>query len=510
MNDRKPLLLLLILDGWGYRDAEDFNAIHQAHTPQWDQWWQNHPHMLLEASGEAVGLPHGQMGNSEVGHMHIGAGRIIHQDYTRINDAVHSDELSQHPLLIQLKKDCNHKEQTIHLAGLFSNGGVHSHEAHLFALIETLAPQFAGSIALHCFLDGRDTAPQSARNSFTRLQPLLNRYPNVFVATISGRYFAMDRDNRWERTKKAYHCIATGQTESHFATPEEALSHNYAQNITDEFIPPCVINDYQGIQANDAFLFFNFRADRARQLSQAFTDTHFSEFSCQTPALSHFVTMTQYSEDIHSEVLFPPQDIRDTLGQVVSDAGMKQLRIAETEKYAHVTFFLNGGRENPFDGEERILIPSPKVATYDLQPEMSAEALTDALVEAINKGPFDLIVANYANADMVGHTGQFDASVRAIEALDACFARLQQAIKTNNTQLLITADHGNAEQMFNPDTQQAHTAHTTLPVPFLYIGEGWDFKAAHGELVDIAPTALTLLDLPVPSSMVGKVQMVRA
>lgn len=504
MAQKNPPLVLMILDGWGYREQKKDNAIASAHTPQWDTWWAEYPHMLLEASGQSVGLPGAQMGNSEVGHMHIGAGRVIQQDFTRINQTIERQELIDNPVLQQVCATLKKTNQTLHLMGLLSPGGVHSHEAHLFALIELCAQRSVPRICLHLFLDGRDTPPQSAIPSIERLNVLLKKYPQTMISSISGRYYAMDRDNRWERIEPVYDLLTQGKSVHHSQSAEEAIASYYQQGINDEFIPPTAIGSTQVIKDNDAVLFFNFRADRARQLSAAFIEPQFNGFSPKIrPQLSYFLSMTQYSKTLKTSILFPPLSMSNTLGEVIAQQGLRQLRIAETEKYAHVTFFFNGGQEQIFPMEDRILIPSPKVATYDLQPEMSARELTERLVAAIHAQQYDVIICNYANADMVGHSGNLAATITAIECLDQCMQQVGQALAAHQGQLLITADHGNAEQLFDEQTHQAHTAHTSEPVPFLFVGHGWHITQQRGSLIDIAPTILHILGIPIPAEMTG-------
>lgn len=495
-------LLLMILDGWGYRDKKSHNAIAQAHSPQWDNWWETRPHCLLKASGLDVGLPAGQMGNSEVGHMHMGAGRIIMQDFTRINAAIASGEFLANPLLNQTINDLEKTGKTLHIMGLFSDGGVHSHENHLFALLALCKAKNFSRVCLHLFPDGRDTSPRSIMHSLQRLNSL---YPEVEIASVSGRYYAMDRDKRWERVEPVYRILTEAEADHVFPKAETAIEYFYAKGISDEFIPPTRIGEGRALTDGDALLFFNYRSDRARQLAEAFLDPDFSGFQRKKcPQLAAFVSMTEYAKNLPTKIAFPSVPMNDTLGEVVAKAGLKQLRIAETEKYAHVTFFFNGGIEQKFPHEDRILIPSPKVATYDLQPEMSAPALTEALIEAIKGKQYDLIICNYANADMVGHTGDFDAAVRAIECLDRCMQKTAEALAETGGQLLITADHGNAELMFDDHTQQPHTAHTCQPVPLVFIGNGWHFRQKEGSLRDIAPTLLALLGIDQPSAMTGE------
>ncbi|MBA2650687.1 MAG: 2,3-bisphosphoglycerate-independent phosphoglycerate mutase [Tatlockia sp.] len=497
-------LVLVILDGWGYSTESKYNAIATANTPQWDEWWQTRPHILLEASGEQVGLPEEQMGNSEVGHMHIGAGRTINQDFTRINQAIVNGEFAKNPVLIKLIEDSKTEGKTLHIMGLLSPGGVHSHENHLFAFLALCAEHQFNQVSLHLFLDGRDTPPQQVLESIERLNKQLKDYPVAKIRSICGRYFAMDRDNRWERISPVYHLLTEAKSSYHFKTAEEAITFFYAEKKFDEFIPPTLIGDAKAIEDGDSLFFFNFRADRSRQLSQAFLDESFEAFiRGRCPKLTHFVSMTFYSKNIASECVFPPLLMRNTLGEIVSAKGLSQLRIAETEKYAHVTYFFNGGTEQVFPNEDRILIPSPSIPTYDLQPEMSALELTEALVEAIQSRAYDLIICNYANADMVGHSGDFNATVEAIECLDQCMKTLWKALESIGGALLITADHGNAESMYDETTKQAHTAHTCRPVPLLFVGGDWQFNCKNGSLIDIAPTILALLDIKKPAEMTG-------
>ncbi|MCW8386511.1 2,3-bisphosphoglycerate-independent phosphoglycerate mutase [Fluoribacter dumoffii] len=501
---KNATLLLMILDGWGYNKNSEYNAIAQANTPQWDEWWAHCPHILLDAAGHAVGLPDAQMGNSEVGHMHIGAGRVIQQDFTRINDSIKKGEFANNPVFQDVIKTLQTTKKSLHIMGLFSPGGVHSHENHLFALLELCAQQKFTSVYLHLFLDGRDTPPQSALHSLQRLDIELKKHPVAQVCSISGRYYAMDRDNRWERIEPVYTLLTQARCDSHFQDAETAIITYYQQNLSDEFIPPTLIGKSKPIEDGDAVLFFNFRADRARQLTTAFIDPAFKKFNRTVhPQLSYFVSMTQYDKNLPTSNAFPPILLNNTLGEVLANHDLSQLRIAETEKYAHVTFFFNGGNENIFANEERILIPSPKIPTYDLQPEMSAPQLTECLVEAINSRAYDVIICNYANADMVGHSGNFQATVRAIECLDHCMSTVWKALSQQGGKLLITADHGNAEEMFDETTHQAHTAHTSEPVPFVYVGGDWHFKRSEGSLIDIAPTMLALLGINPPAEMAG-------
>ncbi|WP_367607936.1 2,3-bisphosphoglycerate-independent phosphoglycerate mutase [Legionella sp. W05-934-2] len=504
MLNKKPVVLL-ILDGWGFRQDPDHNAIAQARKPQWDQWWATYPHILLSASGHSVGLPDEQMGNSEVGHMHIGAGRIIYQDLSRINLAIEDRSFFNRPALVNTINTLKENGGSLHLAGLLSPGGVHSHEQHLFATLKLCHQMEFHRVLIHCFLDGRDTPPQSALASIEKLNNLLKQFPIGRIASVCGRYYAMDRDKRWERVAPAAKLIYLGEALYHANTAKQAIETNYNNKVYDEFIPPTQIGEPAPLKDGDAFFFYNFRADRARQLCQCLLNPHEHDISNKRITLSAFLTMTRYSTEIPSLVVFPPQQPQNTLGELVAKENMQQLRLAETEKYAHVTFFFNGGTEAIFQGEDRILIPSPKVATYDLQPEMSASLITETLVDAITGNDYDLIVCNYANADMVGHTGNIEATIQAIETLDNCFIQLDHAINQTNGCLLITADHGNAEQMYDLATRQAHTAHTSEKVPLLYIGKGARFNCDGGSLIDIAPTILSLLDIEPPTEMTGNI-----
>ena len=504
MSRHKPLVLV-VLDGWGCHKKDAYNAITAAHTPQWDSWLKNYPYCLLDASGHAVGLPAGQMGNSEVGHTHIGAGRVVYQEFTRINEAIHTGELAENLVLIDLITQLKKTGKSLHVMGLLSEGGVHSHQNHLFAFLSLCHHQHFNKVYLHLFLDGRDVPPKSALGSLHELEVQLKKYPVATIASVSGRYYAMDRNQRWERTELVYRLLTEASSPYHFDSASDAIHHFYADNITDEFVPPTLIGDKKLIHSGDAVFFFNFRADRARQLTQAFVDDNFSHFVRQNkPVLSQFVSMTHYADYLPTIPVFPPVSLSNVLGEVIANHGLKQLRIAETEKYAHVTFFFNGGRETPFQNEDRVLVPSPKVATYDLLPEMSAPEITRQLVEVINQDKYDVIICNYANADMVGHSGNFSAAVKAIECLDHCLQDLAKAVVSHEGYLLITADHGNAEIMFDPKTNQPHTAHTSERVPFLFIGKNWHCVGEHGSLIDIAPTVLNLLGIQQPEEMTGR------
>ena len=504
--------VLIVLDGWGVRAEPQHNAIHAARTPRWDALWRG-PSTLLDASGERVGLPPGQMGNSEVGHMNIGAGRVVHQDLTRIDRAVASGALAENPALRQAMAASAERGATLHILGLLSPGGVHSHEDQIAALAEAAAAAAAAGkrrrggakLRLHAFLDGRDTPPKSAAASLRRFEA---RFPGV-IASITGRYYAMDRDARWQRTERAWRLLADGDTPWRFPSPLAALEAAYARGETDEFVQPSAVQASgapgTAIADGDAVVFMNFRADRARQLSRAFLDAEFEGFPRPArPRLSTFVTLTRYADDLPAQVAFAPERVDDSLGEVLARRGMTQLRLAETEKYAHVTYFFSGRRETPFAGEDRVLVPSPQVATYDLAPQMSAGEVTDKLVNAIAGGIHDCIVCNYANGDMVGHTGDFAAAVRAVETVDECLGRVCEALRRRGGQALITADHGNAERMLDASTNQPHTAHTSSFVPLVYAGPQRVRFVAEGALSDVAPTLLALMGMEAPPSMTGR------
>ena len=506
----KSPLLLVILDGWGYREETRDNAIANAATPTWDRLWSEAPHTLISGSGRDVGLPEGQMGNSEVGHMSLGAGRVIFQNMTRIDHAIETGEFDTNPTYLAAIDAAVAGSGAVHIMGLMSPGGVHSHERHLLAAIRLAHARGAKRVYLHAFLDGRDTPPRSALPSLQAATALFDELGCGRVASICGRYYAMDRDNRWERTELAWQMLVQSRAEFTAANAADALSAAYAREESDEFVKPTLVGtpdqDDARISDGDAVLFMNFRADRARQLSRVFVDDAFAEFERPArPSLSGFVTTTEYASDIDAPCAFPPEQLHNSLPEYLADLGKSQLRIAETEKYAHVTFFFSGGREQEYPGEQRMLVPSPKVATYDLQPEMSAPEVTDRLVEAIQSREFDLIVCNYANGDMVGHTGNYSAAVSAVEVLDSCLARVEQAILEVGGQALITADHGNCEQMVDYDSGQEHTQHTTELVPLVYIGaRDLTFTGAGGVLADVAPSLLSLMDLPQPPEMTGK------
>ncbi|MBS0555964.1 MAG: 2,3-bisphosphoglycerate-independent phosphoglycerate mutase [Proteobacteria bacterium] len=499
MSRPKPVLLL-ILDGWGHREERENNAIAQANAPNWRHLLATCPHTLLDTHGEFVGLPHGQMGNSEVGHMNIGAGRIVYQDLTRIDAAIADGSFCANPALLRAFTAA--QGATLHVFGLLSPGGVHSSEEHVFALLDMAKKNGVERVAVHAFLDGRDTPPQSARASLEKLQARCDALGNARIATVSGRYYAMDRDKRWERVKLAYDAIADGIAEYRADAALAALDAAYARGETDEFVKPTLIGNGAAIADGDAIFYMNFRADRARQLTQAFVDPAFGGFArTRQIRLSAFVTLTHYSDDLHvTAEAYPPQSLAHSLGEYLSSLGLKQLRIAETEKYAHVTFFFSGGREEPYPGEDRILVPSPKVATYDLQPQMSCPEVTEKLVAAIGSGKYDFIVCNLANADMVGHSGKLDAAIKAVEAVDMALGKLEAAIRAAGGEMLISADHGNLEQM-RADDGQPHTQHTVGPVPLVYVGRKATLR--HGALRDLAPTALALMGIAPPAEMTG-------
>ena len=509
MNSDKKTAALIILDGYGDNPSSENNAIFHARTPVMDALRNQLPTSQIHTDGMKVGLPDGQMGNSEVGHMNLGAGRIVYQDFTRITQAITDGSFAQNPTLIDAIDAALAQQGAVHLFGLLSPGGVHSHEQHLFAAIELAAKRGATRIYLHAFLDGRDTPPRSAQASIEAAEACFKRIGCGRIGSLVGRYFAMDRDNRWDRVERAYNLLTLGEASRQADSALEGLEAAYAAGENDEFVQPTLISqagDSPCIEDGDSVIFMNFRADRAREITRAFVEPDFNGFQRRAwPRLSRFVMLTEYAADIPAPAAFPPEDLRDTLGEYLAALGKTQLRIAETEKYAHVTFFFSGGRETPFEGEERILIPSPSVATYDQQPAMSAREVTDHLVEAILSRRFDAIICNYANGDMVGHTGDFDAAVAAIEVLDECIGRVIEALKSVNGQCLITADHGNAELMKDPQSGQAQTAHTTFPVPLIYLPEAG--RSAHllddGRLCDLAPTLLHIMGLPQPQAMTG-------
>lgn len=507
-SNRPRPLALIILDGWGYSEEPRHNAIHAARKPTWDHLWRDYPHGLIQGSGNYVGLPADQMGNSEVGHLNMGAGRVVYQEITRIDRAIASGEFAANAVINAALARAAESGTSVHLLGLVSPGGVHSHQEHIHAMIRLAAARVGARVYLHAFLDGRDTPPRSAAAYLAETEQAFRAAGGGRIASIVGRYYAMDRDQRWERTRAAYDLIAAGRADYRAATAQAALEQAYARGETDEFVKPTLVAPPGGqpvrVEDGDVILFMNFRADRARQLTRAFCDDGFTGFErAARPRLGGFVSLTDYSKDFAIPVAFPSSSIRNGFGEYIAARGLRQLRIAETEKYAHVTFFFNGGEEREFAGEERVLVPSPKVATYDLKPEMSAVEVTDKLVAAIDSGRFDVIICNYANADMVGHTGNLAAATRAIETLDACLGRVYDALRRAGGEMIVTADHGNAEQMGDDATGQAHTAHTSNPVPFIYVGR--PARIVHeGALSDIAPTMLYLLGIEPPAEMNGR------
>ncbi len=498
----KPILLL-ILDGWGHAEPAADNAISQAQCPNWRRISATWPSTLIRTDGLAVGLPEGQMGNSEVGHMNLGAGRIVYQDLTRVDAAIADGSFATNPALTEAARAVAASGRTLHVIGLLSPGGVHSHEEQIFAMVE-LAAGLGARVAVHAFLDGRDTPPRSARHSLQRLAQVCADQANARVASVGGRYFGMDRDQRWDRVERAWRAIVDADAAFDHGDAEAALAAAYARGENDEFVQPTTIAGGCRVEDGDVVVFMNFRADRARQITRAFIHDHFDGFVRQRlPRLASFVSLTEYSADLATTVAFPPQSMAHTLPQTLSESGLTQLRIAETEKYAHVTFFFNGGREMPWSGEERIMVPSPRVATYDLQPQMSCPEVTRRLVEAISGQQFDFIVCNIANPDMVGHTGILGAAIQAVEAVDVALGALETAILAAGGEMLVTADHGNLEDMWDEASGQANTQHSTNPVPLVYVGRPATLRSS-GSLRDIAPTVLALMGLPQPAEMTGR------
>ncbi|MDA8129446.1 MAG: 2,3-bisphosphoglycerate-independent phosphoglycerate mutase [Betaproteobacteria bacterium] len=502
-------VLLVILDGFGCRAEQADNAIAQARKPNWDRLWKYHPHTLIHASETEVGLPKGQMGNSEVGHLNIGAGRVVYQEFTRIDRAIESGYFYTNPALLNAVHLARDNDKTLHVLGLLSDGGVHSHDAHFHALLELAAREGLHKVCLHVFLDGRDTPPKSAETYLRRLDEKIGQTGVGRIASMIGRYYAMDRDRRWQRVKCAYDLLTQGRAEYTAENALAGLEAAYVRGETDEFVKATAIVPAGGapvkMEDGDAVIFLNFRSDRARQLSRPFIEPDFGEFEREvTPRLATYCTLTGYSDDFKVSVAFPPERIKNGLGEYVAHLGMRQLRIAETEKYPHVTFFFNGGEEISFPGEDRVLVPSPDVATYDLKPEMSAVEVTDKLVAAIGGEQYDLVVCNYANPDMVGHTGDLQAAIRAIETVDACLGRVVDAQVARGGEVLVTADHGNAELMRDAETGQPHTAHTLNLVPLIYVGRPHAALAETGALEDISPTLLKMMGLAQPPEMTGE------
>ncbi|WIO73959.1 2,3-bisphosphoglycerate-independent phosphoglycerate mutase [Porticoccaceae bacterium LTM1] len=505
MTTQKKPLVLLILDGWGHSDATEHNAIYHANTPVWDKLWAEAPHTLIQTSGMAVGLPEGQMGNSEVGHMTLGAGRVVYQNFTRINKAIADGDFFTNPAYVKAVDASVAAGKAVHVLGLLSPGGVHSHEDHILAACELAAKRGAQQVYVHAFLDGRDCPPRSAQPSLEKADAKLAELGVGRIATICGRYFAMDRDSRWDRVQSAYDLMTLGKAEFSAGSAVEGLLAAYERGENDEFVKATSINGAAPIADGDAVLFMNFRPDRARQITRAFVEADFDGFERKAkPALADFVMTTEYASDIHTSCAFPPEALVNSMGEYLASQHKTQLRIAETEKYAHVTFFYSGGREELYQGEERILVPSPKVATYDLQPEMSAGEVTEKLVDAITSGKYDTLICNYANGDMVGHTGVFDAAVKAAEYVDQCLGEIVEAVKSAGGDCLITADHGNLEEMFDASSGQISTQHSTLPVPLVYVGDRKLSLADDGSLADVAPTMLALMGLQQPAEMTGR------
>ena len=508
MSRPKPTVLL-ILDGWGLSDRVDDNAIKLARSPVWDRLWREYPHTSINTSGAAVGLPSDQMGNSEVGHLNLGAGRVVYQEFTRVSRSIRTGSFYSNQTLTDAVDQAVEKKSAVHIMGLLSEGGVHSHESHLHAAVKLAAERGVSNIYVHAFLDGRDTLPKSAAESLQKMEEVFAETGKGRFAGIVGRYYSMDRDRRWERVEIAYDMLTQGKADYRSTSAAEALEAAYERGETDEFVMPTLIVPEGGhpvfMQDDDVVLFMNYRSDRARQITQVFIDDGFDGFERQVrPRLSTFVSLTEYNKEFDIPVAFPPEHLPNGFGEYISSLGLHQLRLAETEKYAHVTFFFNGGVEEPYEGEQRILVPSPKVPTYDLQPEMSAYEVTDHLVEAIEGGEFDTIVCNYANTDMVGHTGKLDAAIKAVEAIDECLGRVVSALHRAGGAALITADHGNVEHMVNKASGQAYTAHTTNPVPLIYVGERKGEFAENGALCDISPTLLSIMGINQPIEMTGK------
>ena len=500
----KKLTMLMILDGYGYNDKTEGNAVHSAKTPVMDELLSKYPNTLIEASGMNVGLPEGQMGNSEVGHTNIGAGRIVYQELTRITKSITDGDFFKNEALLKAIGNCKENNSALHLFGLLSDGGVHSHINHLFALIELAKKNGLTKVFVHGFMDGRDVSPTSGIEYVKALEEKMEEIGVGKIGVLSGRYYAMDRDNRWDRVEKAYAALCYGEGEME-EDAVEAMQKSYDNGITDEFIVPTVISKDAKISANDSVICFNFRPDRAREITRTFVDSDFEGFERRNGMMPvYYVCMTQYDEKMPNvDVAFRPEKLTNTFGEYIASKGLNQLRIAETEKYAHVTFFFNGGVEAPYENEDRALIPSPKVATYDLQPEMSAYQVTDEVIKRIESGKYDVIILNFANCDMVGHTGVFNCAVKAVEAVDECVGKVVEAVRKQDGVVCITADHGNADQMVDPETKDVFTAHTTNPVPFIVVGKECTLRET-GRLADIAPTLLKIMDIEKPAEMSGE------
>lgn len=501
----KKTLALIIMDGWGDNPVKEFNAVANAKTPVLDGLCEKYAHTDIMASGIDVGLPDGQMGNSEVGHTNIGAGRVVYQELTRITKAISDGDFFTNKVLCEAVDKAVKANKAVHIMGLMSPGGVHSHEDHILAMIKLAAQRGAKKIYFHPFLDGRDVPPRSALEFVDKFENLFKELGVGRFATVVGRYYAMDRDNRWDRVEQAYNLMTLGESQfPPYASIKDAINAAYERGENDEFVKASVIGEKVVMEDGDAMIFMNFRADRARQITRAFVNPDFNNFARKaTPKLCDFVMLTQYAADINTACAYPPEDLVNTLGEWLSSHGKTQLRISETEKYAHVTFFFNGGVETVFPNEDRILIQSPKVATYDLQPEMSSGELTDKLCAAIESGKYDVIICNYPNGDMVGHTGVYEAAIKAVEAVDTCIGRVVESLKKVDGECLITADHGNCERMKDMTTGQPYTAHTNLPVPFIYVGRKATMRQG-GRLSDIAPTMLYLMGMEIPKEMTGK------
>ncbi len=506
MSDIKRPLALIILDGWGYSEDPKYNAILAANTPVWDKLWLNYPHTLIDASGEGVGLPGNQMGNSEVGHLNIGAGRVVYQELTRISLAIKEGPFFENTALTNAVDKAKAADKAVHIFGLLSPGGVHSHEDHLHAMVELAVKRGVNKVYVHAFLDGRDMPPRSAQASIDAFEAKFTEIGGGQFATMIGRYYAMDRDQRWDRVETAYSLITEGKAEFNAASASEALKMAYDRDENDEFVKATSIGDETiTVEDGDAIVFMNFRSDRARQLTTSFIDANFDGFERPRDIkLADFVTLTEYKKEFDATIAYPAETLHNIFGEYIAKQGLTQLRIAETEKYAHVTFFFNGGSDEPYEGEDRILVPSPDVATYDLQPEMNAQEVTDKLVDSIKSDKYDVIICNFANADMVGHSGDYDAAVKAIEALDSSLGQVWSALKSVGGEMIVTADHGNAELMKNDATGQAHTAHTSNLVPLIYAGRDANCNS-DGALSNIAPTMLTLMGLPIPDEMTKQV-----
>ena len=509
MSPKKSPKVLIIVDGFGYSDNGKYNAISAANAPCWNNLWENNPKTLISTSGMAVGLPEGQMGNSEVGHMTLGAGRVVYQNFTRINKAIADGDFFTNPVFCDAIDGAIKNDKAVHIVGLLSPGGVHSHEDHINAMLEMAVQRGAKKVYIHASLDGRDCPPRSAKPSLEKTQALCDKLGAGKIASIIGRFFSMDRDNRWDRVEQAYRLMAEGHAAHTATTAVAGLEAAYTRDENDEFVQATAIvaegETAIAIEDGDAIISMNFRPDRAREITHAFVDSEFDGFDRQkAPSISSFVMATEYEATLDLPCAYPPENLVNSLGEYLANQGKQQLRIAETEKYAHVTFFFSGGREALYDGEERILIPSPDVETYDQKPEMSAFEVTEKLVDAIDSGRFDTIICNYANCDQVGHTGDFDASIKAVETVDTCLKQVIEAVEKLDGEVLITADHGNVEEMFDEASNQVHTQHTTLPVPLVYAGSRQLSLDSGGSLADIAPTILDMMGLDKPAEMSGR------